>query len=93
MVAAKVSPVFFQLFLQFFIGFYSIFFSSLFTVISEPTKRKAMHNTCKTLTIVKTLMVYMNVFCVHVVQHHARHIGGMQKNIWAQLYLCKRIVG
>lgn len=48
-----------------------------FETISEPTKRRVMRSTYKMLKIVNSSTVCMNVFCVHVVQHRARHTGGM----------------
>jgi len=36
-------------------------------------------------------MECMNVFFVHVVQHHVQVIGGMLINILDQLFLCKLI--
>jgi hypothetical protein len=38
-------------------------------------------------------MDYMNVYYVHVVQHLAQVIGGIQKVIWVQPFLCKHIDG
>lgn len=50
-------------------------------------------NIIKVKKIENYLMDYMNVFYVHVVLQVVQVIGGIQIDIWVQLFLCKPIDG